>query len=69
LDDFLRDSKTKVLMPTHVALIDPLIMMAYVGSKVSLRPVIQASFRQNRLLEKLFRAVRPIWIQNSASEE
>jgi acyl-CoA synthetase (AMP-forming)/AMP-acid ligase II/1-acyl-sn-glycerol-3-phosphate acyltransferase len=69
LDDFLRDSKTKVLLPTHVALIDPLIMMAYVGSKVSLRPVIQASFRQNRLLEKLFRFVRPIWIHNSASEE
>ena len=57
----LLDSKwSKLILPTHVALMDPVIMFGYLWAKKSLSPVVTEDYYNVPVLKQLFKSVGAI---------
>lgn len=60
---------TTLVLPNHVALVDPQIVMAFLWTKVRLDPVVQSSFYNAPVLHWIFKRLGAIPITNHAKDE
>lgn len=66
----LLDSEwSKLILPTHVALMDPVIIFGYLGKKKSLSPVVTEEYYNMPVLKNLFKSVGAIPIPDLTGDK
>ncbi|GHW02664.1 hypothetical protein AGMMS50249_4500 [candidate division SR1 bacterium] len=62
--DLIRPGETSLILPAHIALVDPMIMTAYISHKCNFYPVSSRKYYDKPLLRPFFRAMNAIPVED-----
>ena len=67
--ELLKGDQPQLIFPSHVALMDPVILMAYFSQKCKLHPLVTSSFFNNPFLKPLFKMIGAVPIGDFESNQ
>ncbi|MCR5412463.1 MAG: 1-acyl-sn-glycerol-3-phosphate acyltransferase [Patescibacteria group bacterium] len=67
--DLVKNDQGQLILPSHVALVDPMILFAVLSQKCKVHPVVTSSFFENPILKPFFKLIGAVGIGDFEADQ